>query len=299
MGSVSKSGNKSGLSYLRGRYLRRLQVLYDNSEETAEFHSALFDARKGWNDEHPHYPISGMTMPPNWALPEYANVWPGSVLLPAGLEHLNQESEADSDEDFADWFVLIDLFRDTFWLPELFANPWHGIRHPLDRLVSAWLLYDPRTINASAVESLVPEFRLKPIGFPYPIYDYVDPKSAFLVECQRNVLMGVIVGFVGEERADEIIGRAFEQAESTVERTFSEYRDEVDGVGFAVLPIVPAMNDQDVINAAPEMASLSQAAFHRLSTDNIVRALKREGVPASEIARLLGIDESTVSRAGR
>lgn len=299
MASVAKAGNRSGLSYLRARYLRRIQVLSDNSQETAEFHSTLFEARRDWNEAHPRHPIHGVTMPPNWELPDYAAAFPAAVLLPPGLEQLDQEHNIEENEDYADWYALIELFRDAVWMPALFPNPWHAVRHPLDLLVSAWLLYDPRTISATALDSLVPEFSLKPVMLPYPLDYYIDPETALRVKTERDMLMGVIMELVGKPDAITIFDEVLEKASSMVEQVFPKQPDRSIESGIAVLPIVPAMSAQDVIAAAPEMASLAQEVFHRQSIDNIVRELRNDGVPSGDIARLLGIDESTVSRAGR
>ncbi len=306
--SISEHRNRTGLAFLRSRYVARANYLADRTAQ--EFHDAIAEARAHWNDLYPEYRIVpgvvGETKPspevsigiglywPPGLLPDWEEFASGKLRSRRDIERFKRVVGAQPD-----WTDVVRSLRSRFWNERYFLNPYQSdLRHPADVFISACVMFHVRTLEP---EELIPRFSIEPQSLTYPPAHIEDRLNASEVAGQRDFLWQTLIELLANDpdRLDQIGDQAFEAGLTKRHSDFplGPVPPPDSGTWWWYVPIIPGMSARDITDAAGGIAEHVVHLFGDRGVDALVMDLVAERMSRGKIADLLGVSDSFVGEA--
>lgn len=305
------SRNRSGLTYLRDRYIARAKVLLDDKK--LGFLESIRDARSVWAQHHQRWKVEVAPAPDNLALDanliKEGMLWPEdlwrdhSVSISSGrFSELSIEVHRQVQDASHDWTAIVHHLCHQYWPEKHFINPYvRNHRHAAAGLVSASLLHFSATtvIPYDRVEHLIPKFQIGPEALPYsphePLAGHQVARNSGMLAYYQELVERLLKD--DPDKLREIWMAALDAGHELEKQLFPDGTMPSDQrKWWWYIPIFPGMSAEDLRRAESDVESIARGLSGDRPIDDMIASLKKEGKTHQAIADLLGIDTSTVKR---
>ncbi len=282
---------------VRRRYVTRAQTLL----EDRTFRDALSDIRSEWDRTYPTYSIGRPAMFPEPTVPTINSTHAAPPQLLAAFARAKADRRYDRDEEpvwgaLDSWKRFVNAECRRWWPARFFPNyiGWGG--HPGSLFLSSCIVYDERTVPTT----LIFENHYVPEHHPFdPTDDDSNPvviglraRCEALEQALRDALTDS--GDAAEKAINQAKSKGFWVQLEVEDRDPVQYASGYIVNGWWYVPLLPEMTTSDW----DAMRTEAIATVRRVYGDDPVRShilrLSDDRVPASQIARLLGVSERHV-----
>jgi hypothetical protein len=216
------------------------------------------------------------------------------ILSPPDREPTKQERAAARAAQIPlDWIALTDDVAQTWFPPETFPT-WavEFVNHPVQRFVSACMVWDPASIDAETWIERHPlhlgttHYNISGIGEPTP-----DPDETYSrVRYEETVERLLSCARAGEQITEEVIEREIKSAHEVAEAARTDALGKAIKRDYHYVWIWPGMKAADWDALKPEVLAVAEASSWKATA----HAWEAEGMSHARIARELGVPRTTV-----
>ncbi|MGB3305490.1 MAG: hypothetical protein WBA63_04835 [Thermomicrobiales bacterium] len=304
--SISPFGKRGFYPSVQRRYIERARSLQQGNPDI--FRDLFQQHRASWNTDHPDVPISsGRAF--NW---DPAQVSDSFLFMPEVLLEKDKDGFLSTRWTFDrfEWQDFVDEICRSIWPPRFY--PRYGEHHPAMAYVSACLVYHERTVPIELIKG----------GEFVPTRQYYDPDNPVdwdryrLVEAENAALHRVIEGLLDDSLVDFMdtdppadVARIVKQ--SAIESEIKAAREDalLEGIRlrsdlevgrrkpFLYVTLPPGLTTADWDDLRPRAITEVNEQYGGDPIVEWVTSLVDSGMSSPEIASLLGVSLSTVTRA--